>query len=97
MMKMKFILLVFFVLHGSIIHGKDENRSDISQTKITVKPGSGTLQQAIRKAASIEGDVIIEMAGGEYRTDKTIEILPGNWHSLRIKSKKRGESLCFRR
>lgn len=88
MMKMKFILLVFFVLHGSIIHGKDENRSDISQTKITVKPGSGTLQQAIRKAASIEGDVIIEMAGGEYRTDKTIEILPGNWHSLRIKSKK---------
>lgn len=86
-MKMKFIVLVVFILQGIFVHGESESQSDNRQTTIIVKPGSGTLQQAIRKAASLEGDVIIEMKGGEYRTDKTIEIQPGKWSSLLIKAR----------
>ncbi|WFE87003.1 right-handed parallel beta-helix repeat-containing protein [Parabacteroides chongii] len=86
-MKMKFIVLVVFILQGIFVHGKSESQSGNRQTTIIVKPGSGTLQQAIRKAASLEGDVIIEMKGGEYRTDKTIEIQPGKWSSLLIKAR----------
>lgn len=86
-MKMKLVILFVFVLQGIFVHGKSDILLGKSQTTITVKPGSGTLQQAIRKAASLEGDVIIEMKGGEYRTDKTIGIHPGKWSSLLIKAR----------
>lgn len=56
-------------------------------TKISVKPGKEALQKAIRKAETLEGDIIIEMNGGEYRTEKTIEISAGKWNSLQIRSK----------
>lgn len=84
---MKLVILLVFVLQGIFVHGKSESQSDNRQTTIIVKSGSGTLQQAIRKAASLEGDVIIEMKGGEYRTDKTIGIQPGKWSSLLIKAR----------
>ncbi|MCL3853837.1 MULTISPECIES: hypothetical protein [Parabacteroides] len=82
-MKMKLIVWSVLVLQSVWAFGKSEGR----QATILVKPGSGTLLQAIRKAASLEGDVIIEMKGGEYRTDKTIGIHPGKWSSLLIKAR----------
>lgn len=85
-MKRQLFLLAIAILLVATVCGQEDNRN-ANQTKIIVKPGQGTLQQAIRKASSIEGNVIIEMDGGEYRTDKTIEVLPGKWSSLLIKGK----------
>lgn len=85
-MKRQLFLLAMAILSVTTVWGQEDHRN-ANQTKITVKPGQGTLQQAIRKASSIEGPVVIEMDGGEYRTDKTIEVLPGKWSSLLIKGK----------
>ena len=39
-MKMKFIVLVVFILQGIFVHGESESQSDNRQTTIIVKPGS---------------------------------------------------------
>lgn len=46
-------------------------------TVINVKPGRNALPEAISKAANIEGDVVISLSAGTYRTAKTIEITQG--------------------
>ncbi len=53
-------------------------------TVINVKPGRNALPEAISKAANIEGDVVISLSAGTYRTAKTIEITQGKWSSLLI-------------
>lgn len=58
-----------------------------THTKITVKSGREALQKALGKAAKTTGDVELELVGGEYCTDKTIEISAGKWTSLHICAK----------
>lgn len=41
-----------------------------TSTTITVKPGANTLQEAINKAVTLSGDVVIELLSGDYRTNK---------------------------
>lgn len=85
-MRLKYLLSVVALwLGGTVfVYGADESHD--SPTTITVNPGTTSLQQAIRRASGLTGDVVIEMKGGEYRTEKTIEIGQGAWNSLRIRS-----------
>ena len=55
-----------------------------TSTTITVKPGANTLQEAINKAATLSGDVVIELLSGDYRTNKGYVVRGGNWSSLLI-------------
>ena len=55
-----------------------------TSTTITAKPGANTLQEAINKAATLSGDVVIELLSGDYRTDKGYVVSGGNWNSLLI-------------
>lgn len=55
-----------------------------AETVITVKPGKNALQNALKRASTINDDVIIELSAGTYRTDKTIELTSGKWSSLLI-------------
>lgn len=93
-MEKRFVLVMILALSCVFVEGKADNGLHVGTTKISIKPGREALQQAIDKAASLEGDVVIEMNGGEYRTDRTIEILPGKWSSLLIKGKE-GETVSI--
>lgn len=55
-----FVFCLFFIL---ICH---DSCCAIVQVKIKIKLGTKTLQQAIHKAALLDGDVVIELEGGEY-------------------------------
>ena len=55
-----------------------------TSTTITVKPGANTLQEAINKAATLSGDVVIELLSGDYRTNKGYVVSGSNWNSLLI-------------
>lgn len=78
-----FLITLLFVASCSMIYAE--------QVVIKVRPGTGTLQRAINKAATKRGDVVIELQGGEYRTARTIEITQGKWNTLLIKPRQ-GES-----
>lgn len=59
-----------------------------AQTTLPVKPGNRSVENALKKASYLEGDVVLELSGGVYRTDRTIAVSKGKWSSLTIKNKK---------
>lgn len=88
-MKCKICIGIVLALWGFVVCGKSyASESTVSDVvTISVKPGKDALQKAIQKAAGVEGCVIIELDGGEYRTEQTIEITAGKWESLLIRNK----------
>ena len=79
----KLHLLLFAVAVTSLAFSSGVNAAG-KPTVINVKPGRNALPNAISKAAGIEGDVVINLSAGTYRTARTIEITQGKWSSLLI-------------
>ncbi|WP_293715649.1 right-handed parallel beta-helix repeat-containing protein [uncultured Parabacteroides sp.] len=86
-MRLKYLLSVTALWLGGAVCAYGAIESCDLPTTITVSPGTTSLQQAIRRASRLTGDVVIEMKGGEYRTGKTIEIGQGAWNSLQIRNR----------
>ena len=79
----KLHLLLFAVAVSFLAFSSGVNAAG-KPTVINVKPGRNALPNAISKAAGIEGDVVINLSAGTYRTARTIEITQGKWSSLLI-------------
>lgn len=79
-------LLSFTVMSGYSQHSKEIFISTEGSDRARGGERSPlkTIQAAISKASTHDGDVKIIVKEGNYRTDKTIEITQGEWNSLEL-------------